>query len=155
MLIPSNNPNTSFYDKAYSPYLQAAVFFGGSIVLMLLVKLLDLVGLSLGERGAWMIGAAFLLLYALFNSILCLSSKDFNKYWSQSMGGYAALLVGTGCAAYLFSSLSINEAGTFRWIYSVVTVAYFVFISMMGAIRSIVSKAQEVDEQLEDMKYKK
>jgi hypothetical protein len=152
MFLLSKRADTSFFDKAYSPYAQAAVFVGGSIVMMLLFKLLTIMGLSLGERGAWMIGAAFLLLYALFNSILCLSSKDFSVYWSQSMGGFAAVLIGTGMAAYLFSSLSINEAGSFRWIYSVVTIAYFVFISMMGAIRKIVARAQIIDDTLDKMK---
>jgi hypothetical protein len=52
------------------------------------------------------------------------------------------LALGNGLLAWGFSSLTISEAGSYRWIYVVVTIGYLVFLSLIGVVRIIVEFAQ-------------
>ena len=55
------------------------------------------------------------------------------------------LALTTGLFAWFVSSLSIGEAGSYKWIYFVVTIGYLVFLSMMGFMKNIVDFAQKED----------
>ena len=83
-----------------------------------------------------------MLLFALFNSIFSLSSENLMKYWGKSLYCFMGLAAGAGFFAYLLSSLTMNEAGSYRWIYIVVAIGYLVFLSMMAMLRRIVEFAQ-------------
>ena len=136
--------NTSVFEKAYNPILQASVIFGAVLVINLLSKLIKLTGLlDFSERFPWMIAAAFMLFYAMFNSVFSLSAKNMMQYWGRSIYSFMGLAAASGLTAYLFSSLSINEAGSFRWIYIVLTVGYLVFLCMMTFIKNVVEYAQK------------
>ncbi|MCB0618852.1 MAG: hypothetical protein KDC43_06375 [Saprospiraceae bacterium] len=134
----------SIFYKAYNPFLQAAVVFGAAVIVMVGGKFVHWTGLiEVGERFPWLSAAAFMLFYAIFNSIFSLSAADLNKYWSRSIMSFAALAAANGLMAYLFSSLSIDEAGSYRWIYVVLTLGYLVFLSVMGFMKRIVEFAQK------------
>ncbi len=49
--------------------------------------------------------------------------------------------------AYLFSSLSLNEAGSYRWIFTVLSFGYLVFLSILGFVKRIVEFAEKEDWQ--------
>lgn len=135
--------DSSIFAKAYNPILQAGLTLGGVVVFILASKIVKLTGLLyVSDRFPWMTAAAFLLLFALFNSIFSLSSKDLAKYWGKSIYSFMGLALTSGLLAYAFSSLSINEAGSYRWIYVVVTIGYLIFMSMMAFLRKIVEFAQ-------------
>lgn len=134
----------SFFEKAYNPVLQAAVIFGAGIVVTLMAKLVHLTGLiDVPQRFPWMSAAAFMLFFAMFNSIFSLSSKNMTQYWGRSIYSFLGLAVASGFMAYLLSSLSISEAGSYRWIYFVLTIGYLVFLSMMATLKRIVEFAQK------------
>ena len=135
--------NQSFFAKAHNPVHQAGLIFGVSFVIMLVGKMLaSSDAVYVGERFPWMTAASFMLFFAVFNSVVSLSAKDVNRYWSLSMMSFVGLALANGLAAWLFSSLSINEAGSYRWIYIVVTFGYLVFVSMVGMLKKIVEFAQ-------------
>ena len=135
--------NTSIFEKTFDPVYQAGIALGGVIVISILAKLLGLTGLvDVPKRFPWMSAASFMLLFAIFNSIFSLSSKVLMKYWARSFYSFMGLAVGAGLFAYLLSSLTIDEAGSYRWIYIVVTIGYLVFMSMMAMLRKIVDFAQ-------------
>lgn len=139
-----NEPNNSFFYKAYNPILQAAIVFGMGLIVMIGGKLFAATNiLSVSERFPWMTAAAFILFFAMFNSIFSLSSSDMNKYWSRSVLSYAGLVLASGTLAYLFSSIPINEAGSYRWIIIVLTFGYLVFLSIMRFMKNIVEFAQK------------
>ena len=100
-----------------------------------------------GERFPWMCAASFLLFFALFNSIFSLSAADTNEYWTKSMIAFAGLALLSGLCAWGFSKLSVNEAGSYKWIFIVVTFGYLVFLSMMGFMKRIVEFAEREDWQ--------
>lgn len=139
------NPNSfDFYTKAYNPFLQAAIIFITMITIVLLSKLVNALGiLEIGPKFAWMSAASFMLFFAVFNSVFSLSSKNLNRYWGRSIMAFMGLAAISAGAAYLFSSMSIDEAGSYRWIYIVVTFGYLVFLSIMGAMKNIVEFAQK------------
>ncbi len=89
-----------------------------------------------------MIAASFMLLYAVGNSIFSVSSDNMAKYWGQSIYSFMGLAAASGLVAWGLSGLSIGQAGSYRWIYIVVTIGYLVFLSMMGVLRTIVAFAQ-------------
>lgn len=139
----STSAPTSIYDRPVSPFLQAAIAFGSVIIFILASKVIKLSGLmEVPDRFPWITAASFLLLFALFNSVFSLSAENILKYWGRSLYSFVGLAVGSGLAAYLFSSITIDEAGSYRWIYIVLTIGYLVFLGMMAFMRQIVEFAQ-------------
>ena len=138
-----NHTESSFFKRAYNPILQAAITLGGVLLVIIGAKLVKLTGiLYVPDRFPWMTAASFMLFFAMFNSIFALSTKDLMRYWGRSIYCFIGLAVASGLAAYFFSSLSINEAGSYRWIFFVLTFGYLVFLSMMTFMRRIVDFAQ-------------
>lgn len=136
--------NQSLFEKSVDPILQAGVALGGVLLFIVLSKLINAIGLlDVPVRFPWMAAAAFLLLFALFNSVFSLSSENMMKYWGRSVYSFLGLAAGAGLLAYLFSSLSISEAGSYKWIYVVVSFGYLVFLSMMAFMRQVVEFAQK------------
>lgn len=151
-----NEPKTSIYYQAYNPVVQAAGIFALGITVTLVAKLINNLGiLEIGNRFPWMCAAAFLLFFALINSLSSLSAKDLNKYWSRSMLSFAGLAIASGLAAYGLSALSINEAGSYRWIFIVLTFGYLIFLSIIGLMKTIVEFAEKEDWQQPTRKQKK
>lgn len=139
---------TSFMDKTQNPIIQAVVVIIGVLVMMLIAKLIILTGSSvMGNRVFWIIAGTAILFFALFNSIISLSVSDMNKYWTRSTLCYTGLMLSSGFFAYVFSSMTIGEAGTFRWIFMVLTFGYLLFLSVMRFMRKIVQIAQTEDDK--------
>ena len=138
----------SFLYKAYNPILQAALVFGAGFIVMLFSKILGWTGIfETNQKFPWMTAAAFIFFFAIFNSITSLSAKDLNNYWLRSMASFGGLAIASGFMAYLFSSLTINEAGSYRWIFTVLTIGYLVFLSILGFMKRIVEFAEKEDWQ--------
>jgi beta-lactamase regulating signal transducer with metallopeptidase domain len=139
--------SSHFLDKTYNPIMQAGMTLIFALALMLALQLVKWSGAAvIGNRNFWIIAGTAILTFALFNSVLSLSTKDMNKYWVQSTASYAVLMVACGGLAYLFSAMTINQAGSFRWIFMVLTFGYLLFLSMMRFMRKIVQIAQKEDD---------
>lgn len=140
----SNSTNESFFGKAYNPVLQAAITLGFAVFMMIMGKIVNGLGImEVGERFPWMCSAALMLCFAVFNSVFSLSAPRLSKYWGKSIYCFIGLAAGAGLFAYAFSSLSINQAGSYKWIYFVVAIGYLVFLSMMGFMKKVVEFAQK------------
>ncbi|GAB5553548.1 MAG: hypothetical protein Sapg2KO_31390 [Saprospiraceae bacterium] len=137
------NSNQSFLEKAQNPIIQAIGIYLGVLVMIAGGAMVKGTGLMpVSERFPWMCAAAFMLFFAMFNSVFALSSPNINKYWGKSIYSFLGLAALAGFTAWITSSLSINEAGSFRWIYIVVTIGYMIFLSMVTMMRTIVDFAQ-------------
>jgi hypothetical protein len=142
------NPKASFLFKAYNPVLQAAMLLAAGFIVMLFSKIIGWIGIfEANQKFPWMTAAAFVFCFAIFNSITSLSAKNLDNYWMKSIASFAGLVVSSGLMAYLFSSLSINEAGSYRWIFIVLTFGYLVFLSILGFMKRIVEFAEKEDWQ--------
>ncbi len=131
-------------DKVAKPLWQFIYCLGGSILVTLVFWLL--VNLNFMENSPkfyWMCATAFLLLYSIFNSLISLTAPNSGKYWSRSIMMFALLAIIAGALAYLFSGISVYDAGSYSFIYFVITFGYLVFISIMGFVKKIVAFAQK------------
>ena len=139
-----NKPQTSIFAKAYNPFYQALGILSVGILVTGLAKLVNTLGiLEIGNKFPWMCAAAFLLFFAMFNSISSLSAEDINKYWGKSMISFLLLALTSGFGAYFLSSVSINDAGSYRWIFIVLTFGYLTFLSIIGLMKTIVDFAEK------------
>lgn len=135
---------TNLFDKLDRPPIQAVVVFGTALLIMGIGWILTASGIFVLERlFAWSIGAAFMLFFAMMNSLLSLRATSFVKYWGASMYSYLALALCTSMAAWGFSGIALREAGSYRWIYIVVTVGFMVFLSMISFMKIIVRFAEK------------
>lgn len=138
----------SFLSNPLKPPAQALLVFAAALFLMLGGVLLDKLGvLEMDRLYPWSIATAFMLLFALFNSIMSLQSDNFGQYWGASMYSYIALATLCGLAAWLLSGVTISNAESYKAIYIVVTFGFLVFISMVNFIKKIVNFAETEDWQ--------
>lgn len=133
----------SIFQKALNPFVQAAITLGLSLFMLLSSKLVNLTGIvTVSDRFPWTTAATFILFFAIFNSVFSLTATDTRKYWGRSMYAFLGVVLVSGGLAYLFSSISLNDAGSYRWIFFVLSFGYLVFISIMVMARKIVEFAQ-------------
>ena len=136
--------DTSIFERKIDPLYQA----GGTLVAVFVSILLGSV-VSAGTddfvtpKWPWLCAASFLLFFALFNAIMSATSDNLMKYWGRSIYAFLGLAVGSGLLAWGFSGLSIGQAGSYKWIYFVVTFGYLVFLSMIAFMKRIVEFAQK------------
>ncbi len=134
--------NTSIVQKLKSPFIQAGLILATVLVFNILVFFLVEAGVDFEQRLPWTLSATFLLFFAIFNSLISLLEKDVDRYWTRSIMSFIALAGLGALFAWGFSSLTINEAGSYKWIYIVLTFGYLLFLSLIRAMRSIVEFAQ-------------
>lgn len=133
----------SVFSRRVDPVLQAAVILGIVFVVdvfSVIVSSTNTVGVS--NRFPWLCAASFMLFFALFNAVLSAAAPNTPKYWGRSLYSFMGLALGAGLLAWAFSGLTIGEAGSYRWIYLVVTVGYLVFLGMISMIKNVVTFAQ-------------
>lgn len=138
------SPSDIFFQRIHHPLFQAGVGLVMVLILNIAGKLAGFTGLiTVSERFPWMTAAATMLLFALFNSLISLSTPSMAWYWGRSVYGFLALAAGAGFLAYLFSAIPIQEAGSYRWIYIVVAFGYLIFLIIVTLIRKIVEFAEK------------
>ncbi len=135
---------TSIFESKIDPVYQA----GGALIA---VFLFDVAGSAVAagtedvvnNRWPWLCAASFLLFFALFNAIMSATSANLMKYWGRSIYSFLGLAIGSGLLAWAFSGLSIYQAGSYKWIFFVVTFGYLVFLSMIAVMKKVVDFAQK------------
>lgn len=134
----------TFEKNIGKPPFQAGLLFVVGLALMALGWVLARNGVeSIDRLFAWTVAGAFALLFAILNSLMSLKAVHAGKYWGASVYSYMALALCSGTAAWLFSGIPIREAGTYRWIFIVVTFGFLVFLSMVNFMKKIVRFAEK------------
>lgn len=130
--------------RKLDPPYQAALVLAGALALMLGGWLVKLTGIFPVERlFAWSIATAFTLLFALYNSLMSLSTDhSFTQYWARSIYSYIGLAVANALLAWLFSGVPLRDAESYSWIYVVITFGFLVFLSMVNFMKRIVNFAE-------------
>jgi hypothetical protein len=146
-----------FWERLYQPYGLGIAVFGVAVLAMFICFLLRSMSiLVVSPIIFWVVWATFLLCFALFNSVLSLNTKlDMNQYWFKSTSTYTALVIGLGAFSWLFSGLSLREAGTFQFIFIVITFGYLLFLSIARFMRKVVELAQKEDNRWQQRAKKK
>jgi len=136
-------------EREISPFKQLAAVLLVSLVFMGFSSLVPSSPYS-STNGImpWVVICGMILFFAIINSILCLVAKDGNVYWLHSIISFVILLVVGGGMAYAISGVSINDAGSVRWIYVVFTFGYLVFLSIVNFMKFVVKLAQRQDKRM-------
>lgn len=146
---------STFLDKIKSPVLQAILVFFLVLALNIIVMFFSSAGVEVEQRLPWTLAATFILFFAIFNSLISLMTDNMDRYWTRSILSYVALAGAVALLAWGFSSLTINEAGSYKWIYIVLTFGYLLFLSMIGFMRKIVEFAQREEWNQPRIRQKK
>lgn len=147
--MKSSNQEISLFDRKISPYIQALLLFGVVLVFDIFYILGKLINDKLFSLNTpWVTALAILLVFSVFCSVMSIPSKNQNSYWRDAIISYFLLMVAASLTAWAFSGLTIDEAGSFRWLYLVVTMGFVIFLAIVRTIRKIVFIAQKQDKRL-------
>lgn len=137
--------------------MQAVVILGMVLVTDVVVELVSLAGVLVEQRFPWTISSTFILFFIIVNVLSSfLSSRSaLEKYWTRSMLSFVGLAILSFFLARVFSKITMNEAGSYRWIFIVLTIGYIVFILIMGAMRKIVEYAMREEWNQPKLRQKK
>ena len=131
------------------PPIQALLILAIGVLIVGFEWLGNVIGLMDSDSNSpWIVFTSFVLFFSIANSLMSLKAENMNRYWSRSIIAFMGLLVLSGLFATLFSGLSIDEAGSFRWLFVVLTFGYLVFLSIVRLMKKIVDIAIEQDDRL-------
>lgn len=126
-----------------SPPKQALLVFGISLLFIGGGWLLNRMRILEGDPlFAWSVATAFMLLFAVINSLMSLSATSTLRYWRDSVYSYIGLAALNALAAWGVSGIAIGDAGSYKWIYFVITFSFLVFLSMVNLMKRIVQFAE-------------
>lgn len=123
--------------------MQGAIAIGLGFLFMIGTIAFGAGGMEINPNKPWVFAATFAIFYSVVNTVLSLNAENAEKYWTQSIIGFVGTVGALGGIAWLTSGLSINEAGSFRWIFFVVVISYLVFMSIVRLMKGIVEFAQK------------
>ncbi len=144
--------NSSFLANEISPKKQAIAAFIGVVIIGGFGSMMNL-SEDLARSFPWMIGVAFMLVFAIFNSILWIPAKNMMTYLSESMTCYVLLAIASGIFSFLITGENPNEVGSIKWIFIVMTIGYFVFLGIMGFIKRFALFLNHEEERKLSGKY--
>lgn len=145
-----------FKNNLKDPIIQGAIVLAGIAIVMLTAFIISKFSLNLITlRFYWLTTTAFLLFFAVFNSVSSLASNDGVKFWGRSMYSYMGLAICSGILAWLFSGISIFDAGSYSWLFKVVTFVYIVFMTLVRSMKTIVEFAQREEWNSPNIRKKK
>jgi hypothetical protein len=131
------------------PLYQLLLVMAMSIVFSLVDKVLphhtELLEVN---SGSWIVGTAMILCFIILNTVVALRIEPIIPYWSKSVIFYIGLLVFSYGWCYLLSGKGIDDAGSFRWLWLVLTLVYMVFFAIARSMKRIVDYANRQDEKL-------
>ncbi len=128
--------------KLQNPVYQAVLLLGAALIFNIGAMIFRSAGMEIEQRFPWTTAAAFLLFFSVMNALMSIFTKNMDSYWTRSILCFVSLAVASGLLAQLFSGLGMNEAGSYKWIYIVLTIGYLVFLLILTAMRKIVDFAQ-------------
>lgn len=96
----------------------------------------------------WEASFSVLLVFMLFNSVFSIPFENRMVYFRDSIFCFLGVAFLSGFLAQTFSSISMDEAGSFRWLYIVFTFTYLIFISIVNLMRKIMEIAKRQDARL-------
>lgn len=143
-----NQPNKLV--TTFSKPLYQAALIAGMILVFTLVDAILPHSNTLFEKnaGSWIVATAMILCYVILNSVVALRIEPIVPYWSRSVVIYFALLAFSYAWCYFLSGLHIDDAGTIRWLWFVITLVYMVFFAIARSMKRIVDLAIRQDEKL-------
>ena len=131
------------------PLNQAALIVGMIIVFTLIDFVLPHHStLFEQDSGSWIVGTAMILCYIIINTIIALRTEPIFPYWSKSILIYVGVLVFTYAWCYMLTGKQIDDVGSFRWLWMVLSMVYLVFFIIARTMKRIIDIANDQDKKL-------
>lgn len=132
-----------------NPFYQAGLVAGMTIVFSLVDLVLPDSNVLLPPgAGTWTVATAMILCYVILNTFMALRIETIIPYWSRSVFLYIGLLAFSYLWSWLLTGKHIDDVGTFRWLWFVLTLAYMVFFGISRSMKRIVDLAIRQDKKL-------
>jgi len=136
------NKSHPFFVKLQNPVNQGLMLLTAVLVFNIGAKAFSLSGMDVEQRFPWTIAASFVLFFSAMNSVMSIFTKNLDSYWTRSILSFVGLAGISALLAKLFSQMSMDEAGSYKWIFIVLTFGYLIFLFILSALRRIVDFAQ-------------
>ncbi|MEM7102706.1 MAG: hypothetical protein AAF502_06175 [Bacteroidota bacterium] len=138
---------TVFFKNIQNPFQQLAIVLATSGFIMLIGFLIKASGATVvSPEFPWLTSAAFILVYSVLTAVAAISSADIESYFRKSILAFVALIIASGLLASLFSGISINSAGTYKYIYVILVIVYLALLSIGGIIKRISMAIQREED---------
>jgi hypothetical protein len=99
------------------------------------------------DSGSWIVATAMILFFVILNAIVALRIEHIIPYWTSSVILYLALLAFSYGWCYLLTGKHIDDVGSFRWLWMVLTLVYLVFFTIARSMKRIVDLAMKQDQK--------
>lgn len=140
----------SIFERQISPFIQGAAVILLMILTQSLLRLFVNPQDQFGKLDYWILSCALLLLFAVLSSVFSFSAPSAIKYYGQSVTSFLLVAIAGAGLAYFFSGIPFSEAGSFSWIYTVLSVIFIVFLTIVNLMRKIVEIANKQEKKLRD-----
>lgn len=100
------------------------------------------------DAGPWIVSTAMILFFIILNTIVGLLIENALPYWSVSIISFIGLLGFAYGWCFLLTGKHIDEVGSFRWLWMVLTLVYLVFYVITRSMKRIVDLAIKQDKKL-------
>ena len=138
--------SSSIFSKQVKPRYQALIAIGLLIFILAISK--AIISPDDDQIFFWEASFAILMAFGLFNAVFSIPSVNRAIYFRNSVFFYVIVAAVGGFMATWFSGITLDESGSFRWLYVVFTFSYLVFISIINAMRKIMEMAKKQDARL-------
>jgi hypothetical protein len=143
------NSDKSIFEYQVPPFVQVGA-------VLILIAIFILVSSGAGAIGIldvdggtpWLIAVSLTFFFTIGNSMMSLSADDQNKYFLHSILSYVLLAFLGGSIAYLASGESMDNFGSYRWLYVMFAIGHLFFLTLVRTMRKIVDIAQKKDKRL-------
>jgi hypothetical protein len=143
----------------HKPSKLATIFvnpFYQALLVLAMILVFTLIDLAMPHRddffevnsGPWIVTTAMILSFIILNSLVALRIEPIIPYWSKSVIIYLGLLAISYGWCYLLSGKHIDEVGSFRWLWFVLTLVYMIFFAIARSMKRVVDIAIDQDDKL-------
>ncbi len=100
------------------------------------------------ELRSYLFACSFLLFYIIMNSFFSFGAANRMTYYQHSIFTYLGLLILFVIICQIISTVKLNEAKSYAWLFYVFSLVYLVFMTIISLIRKIVDIAIKQDNNL-------
>ncbi|HMP31121.1 MAG TPA: hypothetical protein PKD85_16060 [Saprospiraceae bacterium] len=134
--------------KSISPFYQA----GFALILILVFDMVT-ISSAKGEISKlatqiWTNCIAMVLFYIVANCLLSLRSSTNSKYVRDSIFAFLILSFIGIFISQILSNKTMDESGSFRWLFIVLGVGYMIFLGIINTMKFVVDWAKKQDSSL-------
>ncbi len=141
----------SILDLQISPFKQVLFVFALMIVMMMITSAFpDTPYSTTSHLSPWIVVCSMLLFYSLVNCILSFGASSSMNYYLYSIISFAIILVLGGVIAWQVSGVGIEDAGSMKWLYVVMTFSYLILLSIVNLIKFLVYLSKVKDNRAQN-----